>query len=149
MLLTLGIVFSSQIATIETVFAADVNIAYWNGDTNCPIWVERSDGSKIVFKINSAYIKARDNFNGDTVIELKGYEIDSMGNSDEYNYSIFVWPNDEIRYEAYYNKTKRFPNGQHFFIENPYQIKICQMIEKYITKSRTENDYYTREVWMR
>jgi len=109
--------------------AAEVEIAYWKGDSNCPIWVERNDGSKIVFKIDSAYVKARD-YNGDTVIELKGYEIDAAGNIDEYSYSIFVWPNDPIRYEAYYNKTKRFLQGQHFFIENPYQIKICRMIER-------------------
>lgn len=129
-LLALGIIFGSQIINVSTASAADVDIAYWNGDKNCPIWVERNDGSKIVFKLNSAYIKARD-YNGDTVIELRGYEIDSAGNSDEYNYSIFVWPNDPIRYEAYYNKSKRFPKGEHFFIENPYQIKICRMIENY------------------
>lgn len=109
--------------------AAEVEIAYWKGDTNCPIWVERNDGSKIVFKMDSAYVKAHD-YNGDTIIELKGYEIDAAGNIDEYKYSIFVWPNDPIRYEAYYNKTKKFPQGQHFFIENPYQIKICRMIER-------------------
>lgn len=128
-------VFSAILATVIILYsanfasAAEVEIVYWKGDSNCPIWVERNDGSKIVFKIDSAYVKARD-YNGDTVIELKGYEIDTARNIDEYKYSIFVWPNDPIRYEAYYNKTKRFPQGQHFFIENPYQIKICRMIER-------------------
>lgn len=121
--------FSVVILLSVQVNAAEVKIEYWNGDNNFPIWVERKDGSMIVFKLDSAYIKARA-ADSDTVIELNGYEIDSSGNRDEYRYSIFVWPNDEIRYEAFYNKTKRFPNGQHFFIENPYQIKICRMIER-------------------
>ena len=125
MVLAVGIIFSSQ------VNAAEVKIEYWNGNSNYPIWVERKDGSMIVFKLDSAYVKARDG--GDTVIELKGYEIDFYGNQDEYNYSIFVWPNEPIRYEAFYNKTKRFPKGQHFFIENPYQMKICRMIERQVS----------------
>lgn len=124
MLLAVGIIFCSQ----DFATAAEVEIEYWKGDSNCPIWVERKDGSMIVFKLDTAYLKARDG--GDMVIELKGYEIDSGGNIDEYNYTIFVWPNDPIRYEAFYNRTKRFPQGQHFFIENPYQIKICRMIER-------------------
>ena len=118
--------------------AATVDTVYWHGDRDCPIFTERDDGSLMVFKISSARVKVSDAASGDFMIIFTAYDVDSNGNVTEYtlngsdNFSILVDGSMRDSYTVRYPHMKRFPRGEIFYVENPYQIKICRMIENYV-----------------
>ena len=113
---------------------ANVEIAYWKGDRNCPIFVERNDGSMIAFKENTAKIS---NFKpsdpNDVVIEFVGYDIDKYGNFKEYTFSIWFGTRKK-EYTVFYPDAlvKKLQKGAAIYIENPYQLKVCNMISDYL-----------------
>ena len=118
--------------------AAAVETAYWKGDRDCPIFTERDDGSLMVFKISSARIKVSDAASGDFMIIFTAYDVDSNGAvtelsiSDYDHCSIIVDGSMRDSYTVRYPHMKRFPRGEIFYVENPYQIKICRMIENFV-----------------
>ena len=140
MLMVIGTALIVQVANTPAV-EADVEIAYWKGDRNCPIFVERNDGSMIVFKINTAQISSfKPGDPNDIVIEFVGYDIDKYGNVEEYpvgvgNNGFSIWFGTRKKeYTVYYPNAllKKFPDGAAMYIENPYQLKICKMISDYL-----------------
>lgn len=118
--------------------AATIEPAYWHGDRDLPIFTERPDGSLMVFKISSARIKVSDSFSGDFMIIFAAYDVDANGTVTEHavnssdNFSIIVDGSKRDSYTVCYPHTKRFPQGEIFYVENPYQIKICRMIENFV-----------------
>ena len=103
-----------------------------------PIFTERDDGSLMVFRISSARVKVADQFSGDFMIIFTAYDVDANGNVTEYavngsdNFSILVDGSMRDSYTVRYPHIKRFPKGEIFYVENPYQIKICRMIENFV-----------------
>lgn len=112
---------------------ANVEIAYWKGDRNCPIFVERNDGSMIAFKVNTAqFSNFKPSDPNDVVIEFVGYDIDKYGNFKEYTFNIWFGTRKK-EYTVFYPDAlvKKLQKGAAIYIENPYQLKVCKMISDY------------------
>lgn len=128
-------------ANVQIVGAVDSDTVYYQGDTNYPIWVERSDGSMIVFKISSAREADLQFKQGKKLIVFDAYEYETDGSVTKHP----VGPNggygllyNSQSYWIFYPESKRFPDGQQLDIENPYQLKICHIL---IAESRKHPKY--------
>ena len=124
------------VAVMSSANAAAVETVYLNGDSDLPIWVERNDGSKMVFRISSARMldmNFKSSFRYREFILFDVYEIESNGSVEEHpvgpngGYGMFYNPSTE-EYMVVYRESRRFPNGQELTIDNPYQRKICAML---------------------
>lgn len=107
--------------------AGNIYIQYFENNENLPIFVERNDGSMVVFKLNSAHLSKKfQPQSGGSVIAVTGFEIEPSMEYTTHEYSIWC---DRGEYTVFYPKTPRFPNGENFYVENPYQIKVCRIVE--------------------
>ena len=126
-----AVIFSVTVAVFNFTNAANVEIAYWNGDPDFPIWVERDDNSKVVFKISSARELDAKFTQNRKLILFDVYDIESNGRIIEHligpngGYGLFYNNNTFV---VFYPESRRFPEGQQIEIENPYQIKICKIL---------------------
>ena len=107
---------------------AEDKIDYWKGDKNCPIFVQRDDGSMVVFKKDSAREVDRYYSNGDKLIVFQGYEVEPDGYFRMYGYYGVFYNKSDKFYEVIYPQTMNFPGGQRFTIKNDYQINVCKVM---------------------
>ena len=129
-------IFALFVAITGSVNAASSDTVYWKGDSDLPIWVERDDGSKMVFRISSARMldmNFKSSFRYREFIVFDVYEMESNGSVEEHpvgsngGYGMFYNPSTE-EYMVVYRESRRFPKGQELTIDNPYQRKICAML---------------------
>ena len=105
-------------------------VDYWKGDKNCPIFVERDDGSLVAFKKSTAR-QVDGNFpNGDEVFVCTGYEVTYDDFFQEYDGYIVIHNDKNDYYGVIYPKTANFPDGYQIDIENDYQRKVLKAIMK-------------------
>lgn len=105
-------------------------VEYWKGDKNCPIFVERDDGSMVVFKKSSAREVDKTYSNGDKVFIFTGYEVSYDGYFQEYGWYGVIYNDKQNYYEVFYPQTPTFPDGQRVNINNDYQRKVCNAMMK-------------------
>ena len=129
-LLALFIVLTSSAS------ATSSDTVYWHSDGDLPVWVQRNDGSMLVFRISSARlldITFKSSAPFDEFIVFDVYEIESDGSVSEHpigsngGYGMF-YNSSRKTYSVVYRESRRFPDGQQIDIENPYQRKICAML---------------------
>lgn len=123
----------------------DPTTVYYRGERDFPVWVERDDYSRIVFRLSTARVIAGSVVKeGDTdalMIIVDGYEIDPSGYitsreirdarkpSDCYVIMYALHSRtDSFNARVMYPISSRFPNGTLVDVDNPYQFEICAKI---------------------